>query len=429
MPPGRFYDIGVARRQDSSRLVTAAAVGIVLLAAALVGVVITGGRGADDRSAAPTRPPVQERVIERAAHVGGANCDDQRTAEQAGDPATPWCTLDRAAKAAPPGTTVLVAPGRYPVLHLNGTPDRAHLLAFRSADPSRRAVLEGVTANRVRGITFSGFLFVGDAEIRSSQDVRIEDNGFAGHIIYTRQSQRVRIIGNRVRHIRGEQRAFLAQGYGKPGARSTEDLEVRGNLFDDIDHDAIAVYNGYRDVVIADNVISRVHQPEGFRYHSDAMQFMGGVGMTVRGNVIRNVSHGILFKDGPPSEDLRVEGNLVTGTMGAGLQVFNAPGAVIDGNTVWGVRYGLIIGNKDPAAASMTLTDNVLQSYQLLVGEPPRARRNVFGRNPTVGAQAVQGSPKFVDPRRGDFRIRSSDPGAGLSRDATPPGAQLSAAR
>src|SRR5687768_16441234 len=53
-----------------------------------------------------------------AGSVGGA-CSDSRTAEQVTQ-STPWCSLGRAAAAAPSGSTVLVRGASYPSLTVTG---------------------------------------------------------------------------------------------------------------------------------------------------------------------------------------------------------------------------------------------------------------------------------------------------------------------
>jgi len=392
------------------RAATAAAAALILGALGVIGWALgTGGPA-----------PLEAVAVQRdAVYVGPTSCDDARLAAEARSPATPWCTLRRALSAAPTGAEVLVAPGRYPPLELDGRPDKYRPVDFRAQSPEQ-AVLERVVLNSVEGISFTGFAFVGGAQLINSSDMRLEGNRFSGGGIYIRSSRGVRIVGNTVRGMRGEARGLLAQGSADPDVPGNVDLVISGNTFADIEHDAVAVYNSHSDVRITDNRITNIREPEDFEYHTDAMQLMGGEDVVVRGNVIDDVTHGILIKDGVASRRLRVSRNLVTDSSGAGLQIFNAPHAQVSRNTVWGTRYGMILDDVDGVAGNrIDLTANVVD--ELLVYAPRsvrRARGNVFGRGTPVGRGARVGMPRFVDERRGDLRIRRS--GAGPV-----PGAQL----
>ncbi len=352
-----------------------------------------------------------------ALHVAQSGCDDGRPPEAVHDAATPWCTLRRALQAAPSGSEVVVGPGRYEALELDGRPDAYHPVAF-VAQEGERPVLAGVKLNSVRGVSFTGFGFVGGAEIAHSSDIRIESNRFRGGGITIKSSRGVRVVGNSVRHLRGTVRGLIAQGSAKPGEPGNVDLVISHNRFEDIEHDAIAVYNSHSRVRISDNRITHVREPQNFPLHTDAMQLMGGDDVTLRGNVISDVTHGILIKDGVASTGLTVERNLITDSPGAGLQVFNAPGARIVRNTVWDTRFGTILDDVPGVQAdSVTLIGNVFD--QLLVQSPDAvadARDNVFGYGETVGSGARVGAPRFVDPESGDFRLRGSGSATGAQK-------------
>jgi hypothetical protein len=414
---------GQTEPRRGAGLVTAVSLVIVLAAVGLLAAVLAFASDGTDQDAEPTAGGATREGL----HVGPKRCDDGRRARTVQDPATPWCTLNRAAKAAPRGSDIVVAAGDYPALQIAGNRSQRNL-TFVAADPDARPNLAGVSLSRARGITFSGFRFTGGVSIRLSADITIKNNGFASSALYMRQSQRIDVIRNRFRNVRGGERAILAQNTTRAGEPVTEDLVIRGNLFDNIAHDAIAVYNGYRRVVVERNRITRVWSPEGASYHSDAMQFMGGDRLTIRRNVLDDNAQGILIKDGRQANDLIVTRNLITGG-GAGLQIFNAPGARVTRNTIWNTRFGTIFRN-DAAISGQTsvwLEDNVLD--QLIVDATTGASvsgggGNVFGRGATFGDPAYVGRPRFVDSAEGDYRIRSARPGAGLPAGDPVPGAQ-----
>ena len=413
---------GQTQPRREARLTTAVSLAIAIGALVVLGAVLM--LGGDDSAQAPRTPAAPTRS---AVYVSARSCDDKRSAETVHDAATPWCTLDRAIAAAPRGSQVMVAPGDYPVLKVAGDGSDRDLRLRPAGD--RRPTLAGAQLTGVRGIGFTGFLFTGAVTIRESSDVTIADNGFASTTLYTRQSRRVTVAGNRFRDVTNGERALLAQGAIAPNQPTTEDLVIRDNLFDNIAHDAIAVYNGYRNVTVQGNHITHVWRPENADYHSDSMQFMGGDGLTIRDNVLNDNNQGILVKDGRESTHLVVEGNLITDG-GAGLQLFNAPDARVAHNTIWGTRFGTIFDNDTslPGRTSVALVDNVLD--QLLVETDRDARvaeasGNVFGRGSLYGRPAYRGEPNFRDAARGDFRLAAGDPGAGVPAGPTTPGSRL----
>jgi len=407
-----------ARRRGRATTIVACAVALGALV--LLGLALRGGTGGSLRAGVAREPPGRPDSA-NVVYVAPAKCDDSRSADAARKPTTPWCSLDRALRAAPPDSEVLVGPGRYPPLRLDGRQTPYREVAFRPRFPAQRPLLQGVSLRGVSNISFSGFLFEGGAAFEDSSDVRLADNGFASAGIYLKSSHRVAIVGNRVRRVRGETRGLLVQGAADPAARASEDVLIDRNLFEDIQHDAIAVYNSNRRVRVLNNRIRRVREPPGFRFHTDALQMMGGENAVVSGNVIDNVTHGILIKDGVASTGLRIERNLVTRSRAAALQVFNAPGARIRRNTFWGTGFGLILANVPTIAGrtNVVLEHNVID--ELLVqasGAIRSARGNVFGRGAPVGLGARVARPRFVDAAAGDFRIRSRG-------GVRPPGAQL----
>lgn len=385
-------------------------------AVSLLVVALTAGSpsSAPEHSA---RPPVVVHVAERG-------CRDDRSVHEARRRRTPWCSLMRAATAAPAGAVVEVAAGRYPELSLSGGGHRR--LTFRAA-AGARPELDGLHLGGVTGLRFEGFRMTASVELFDVDRVTLRRNDFPGAGIHMKTSRRVRIVRNRFHGLEGQTRGILAQGSSAPGGRDNERIVVRGNRFDDLQHDAIAFYNGYRRVLVEGNRISRVVQPPDFPMHSDGMQFMGGDRLTIRGNVIRDGSQGILVKDGAPSTHLVVRGNLIHDIEGAGLQLFNAPGAKVVGNTVWDTRYGTFLRN-DPAVAQRTsavLERNVLDRLTVEGDDAVRrAAGNVFGQGSTMGRPAYRGAPNFADPAQGDFRIERAAPGAGLRSGVQPPGAR-----
>jgi parallel beta helix pectate lyase-like protein len=406
------------RRLRGHVATTVAAVLVLGALAALGAAILSAGGGGVERFAAPGDAAGGKRTF----YVARTDCDDARPAEAAEDAGTPWCSLAHALAAAPSGSRVLVGPGRYPRLEADGAQDDLHAVAFAARSAADPAELSGIQLSGVKGVSFTGFRFSGGAEVLDSDDVRLVRNDFSPYGIYVKSSRHVDLVGNRIAHLRGTTRGLLAQGSGDPAEPGNVDLLVKGNTFEDIQHDAIAIYNSHRDVRIVGNVIRHVREPEDFAYHTDAMQLMGGDDVLVQGNVITDVTHGILVKDGVASTRLQVRGNLITDSPGAGLQLFNAPGAVVAHNTIWDTAFGLILDDVDATdgRTSAALEANVID--QLLLQAPGAVARgagNVFGRQPPAPAWGtVEAAPPFVDAAAGDFRLRAAD-------GAAAPGARL----
>jgi Right handed beta helix region len=408
-----------APRRLEGRAATVLALILVVGAVGFLGAVLVGARGGG-----PQRLPASGAGDGAdASYVARTNCDDARSLAQARDPGTPWCSLKRAVAVAPAGSEVRVAPGRYAWLELDGSDGEVHGVRLRSWPGRARAQLTGAKLTAVRGLSLSGFTFTETAQVIRSSDVRLSANRFEGKGIYIESSRDVAVVGNTIEHLRGVTRGLLAQGSADPAEPGNVGLVITRNRFQDIQHDALAVYNSHRDVRITDNVIRAVREPHDFAYHTDAMQLMGGDDVLLEGNVVTDVTHGILIKDGVPSSGLRIRGNLITDSPGAGLQIFNAPGTVVDHNTIWDTAFGLILDDVDTTdgRTTVTLEANVLD--QLLVQAPGAvtgASGNLFGRPVPDPAWGQVAEPAFVDAAGGDYRLRRDASDAAPA----PPGAQ-----
>jgi hypothetical protein len=322
---------------------------------------------------------------------------------------------------------VVVEAGRYPALTVNGRTGRLDL-TFQAA-PGTRPELTGLALQGSRGLRVKGFRVTGATTIQDAEDLQLTGNDFAGRGLVLRRSRRVEIEGNTIHDLQGEERGILAQGSYGPSGVDNEDVLLRRNRFSRMQHDAIAFYNGYRRVTVEGNHIDNALQPPGFRFHTDAMQFMAGDRLTLRNNVVSRVSQGILVKDGGATTHLVVEGNLVHDVVGGpGLQLFNAPGARLAHNTIWATRFGAFLRNdaRVNGRTSAWLYKNVFD--RLTVEDRSavsRASSNVFGGGSTTGRPAYRGRPNFRDAARGDYRLDPTRPGAGIRRAVTLPGTQI----
>ncbi len=410
----------------SERTATVAAA-VLLAVALLLGVAVASG--ALTRSA-PT--PVRAQAGTSGPQgpdtyfVGRAGCDDGGDPARARNAASPWCTLQHAVAATPAGGTIAVQAGDYDGVVERGA--RRLGLVVRAADPGHPPRVGRVALRGSSGLRLERLVFAGGVTLNAVDDVTVADGDFPGTSFYARSGHGVKVVRSHFHGLRGAARAILFQGSPRPGARTTQDALVEANRIDDLDHDAIDVYNGYRRVTITGNAISDVHQPGGVSFHADAVQLQGGEDLRLLDNRIERATHGIILKDGGPTRHALIQGNVVSDVSGAALQVYNGPGTRIVRNTFVRNLLGVVLGNvrSAPGRTRASLVANVLQGVKLSEGgEVGSARGNLFAAGRRYGSRAYRGRPVFRDPRAGDFRLASRQRIAGVPSGAAAPGTRL----
>src|SRR5262249_26334614 len=109
-----------------------------------------------------------------------AACSDSRKAARV-DRASPWCTLEAAAAAAPDGAGVEVAAGAYGDIGFSGSPPRWRPATLRAAAGERPrlgyTVFDGATGIRLAGFSFGAPVDVFPGENRH---IAILGSVFAG---------------------------------------------------------------------------------------------------------------------------------------------------------------------------------------------------------------------------------------------------------
>lgn len=277
-------------------------------------------------------------AADRWVDIGSATCSDARTAAQVTSPATPWCTLDRAAAQAHAGDAVRVLGGVYrgTVRPLNsGTTSSP--IRFTAAEPdvvvdaagaANAVKLIGVSDVAFEGMTIRGGtaqgIWIDNAARTSLTRLQVTANPGAG--IQVKATP-----GLVVDHstITGNGRAGILELAGTSGARYTAN--------------AIA-HNGI----------------DGAAYGGDGIQ-LGGTGALVSGNDIAAngdpgpYEHGIYTAAG--SSGWTIELNHLSDNAAANIKAAGGAG-LVRRNRLSGGRYGIVLSD-NPAA--VTVEHNVLE--------------------------------------------------------------------
>lgn len=362
-------------------------------------------------------------------HVSPDGADDAR-----GTAADPVRSIGRGLYLADGGETVLVQPGEYPrprVLSVTSYTDKRRHdppVTVRGAGPG--VEVEGFRVQAASGITFENLHFTGTLDISSvSADIVVEDNEFSGPqengITLRGGADGVRIANNHFHHIGS---AIKAPGYGDlnhPSARVSRDIDIVGNVMEDLRVDGIQ-FGFWDDVRVEGNLIRRLEHPSG-TLHNDGIQLYGrSQRVAIVGNrIFDSGGQGILA--GPeqgPIVDLRVEGNVISETAAVPMYLLSVDGLRVIGNTVWKHRTtcscsGIALRHRDGSSRPMDaiVTGNIATQIAYYMPVTLRADNIVAYKGvrwsgfqaPGVGERELR-DPGFVDPSAYDFRLRPDAP-------------------
>ncbi len=379
--------------------------GVLVLAAVAAGFLLTRGGG---------EPSAPGRYVVDRSSVGG-KCSDDRPAGRRRPASSPWCTLDRAVKAAPAGSLVLVRRGSYGAVSLQGKPKGT--LHFR-AYPGERAVLGGVNISaglvRIEGFRITGGVNV-DAGVRRVALVR---NRFVTNGAEGRSSLNIG-AGARGILVAGNQ---IGQGASVRGANAINfnstnalpaivDVTIRDNRIEAVPGggDAIQAKNT-RGLTLDHNDISGVRAPAGTGAHPDAFQSIyGAKDLTIKDNFIHDIAAQGIF-----------------------LQVFQGENRGFDAhdNVIVRVAYPFVAFSANAAQASIThntvdgvfrvtaldgkarVLDNIATFGLLSGGRIGREDYNLAQNfTATKGPHSIAGKPQYRDITRNDYSLAPGSPG------------------
>jgi Right handed beta helix region len=371
----------------------------------------------------------------------GGPCSDARTASEAGSAKTPWCSLERAIAAAPPGSTVLVRAGSYPELEVIER-DNTELVTVK-AYRGERPVVDGIDVQGSDRWRFEGFRITAMTHLRDlSNGVQLAGNEMSPKGVFVRAGRQHLIEGNHIHHMSWSGAREAADGYGinAMGNDDTsvrvQDLTIRNNRFDHISADAIQ-FGSVRGALIEGNDISEVRDFMDVGEHNDGIQMYGtSHDVTIRNNFFHDTIRMVIAK-GYSYERLVIENNLGV-RMDPGstaLNIYDAPGVRVVNNTIWGI--GAAVRFRDDPDYPTVMSDAVVMNNILdgLQGHSYVAYEdyNLLARRDSddYGTHDLFGTPSFVNPAAGDYSLRAGAPGvdAGTSANAAPAQDRLSRQR
>lgn len=355
---------------------------------------------------------------------GAASCSDSGP----GSASRPFCTLAKSAAVAKPGTTVLVRGGTYTeqltpkVSGIAGSP-----VTFQAA-PGENVVLQGAGAY---GVYVSGRSYV---SIRGFNVTGTVDIG-----IYVKGSDHVIVDGNHVSYAGQPVNGYTARGITM---NTTVDSVIRGNLVDHNSDSGIYVGTGStRDTVIANETTANAR---GYTRAAPGIDIRA-VGNSVLANrSYANEDSGIQIRTG--GDQSLVVGNVVWRNGDHGIDVLQAPGCRIIGNTAYlnttagindegdapGSTGAVILNNisvenginsprtegqirVDKSSTDGTVVDGnlVYQSspgYLMQWGATKFTSLAAFQAGSGQEAHGIQAAPQFVDAANNNFRLAAGSP-------------------
>jgi hypothetical protein len=350
----------------------------------------------------------------------GGRCDDARPAIDAASPATPWCSLARAAVEAPPGAVVKVRGGSYSPLRLDGL-TRSGYVSFRPA--SGEAVsLGGVSLDGSSFVRISGFRIAGISQIKEAEHVQLVANDITPEGVMIRGSKDVLVAGNHIHHLYVDPAEPVppnpGNGYGvwmtEYGELRNRQVTIRDNHFEVIPSDAIQT-GSTDELLIEGNEIERVGEGKTEGSHSDVLQVVEGRGIVVRGNYMHDSLHGVIVK-ALELRDIRFESNVIARmSAGFGLNLYDVDGLTLAGNTVWDTAAGVRLRDSGENPAAMRVVSMRNNIFDLLSNEcestgcADEQSHNLIAEGERTAGD-LTGDPGFVDIAAGDFELAAGSP-------------------
>jgi hypothetical protein len=344
--------------------------------------------------------------------VAGA-CSDSRPAVLALSGLTPWCTVDRAAAAAPADSVAFVRRSSIAQITIDGK-RRAGNLTVRPF-PGEVVQISDINIKNSSGVTFDGLAISDPPQLLAgAQGIGFTNGSLAGGIKLAAGSGPVYIAGNRISNPSGYGMNFSAGAGDAP----IVDVTVRGNLFDGIAVDAIQAKN-FRNLVIEGNEFRNV-RPTDPNAHPDVLQTVfGGQNLTFRNNWMHDYeAQGFFIADGTVN-GVVVENNVIDDSDGpmSPVRIADAVGVSFVNNTVRG------LARFSARTRAAVIRNNIFEQLELDRSEGLTIDYedfNLIESGPRAGANDRTGPPRFVNEAAGDFELLAGSPAvdAGTSEGA-----------
>lgn len=372
-----------------------------------------------------------------AQPASGTTCSDARAATQAAAPTTPVCSVSRALAIAPAGGEVVLAGGSYPALSAPATARSAPVTV--TAAPGQRATVANINVPNGAGnlvfqnlnVTGAGSgpaVFIGDG----AHDIKVLNSVItnSGDAILVRAgASNLLFEGNDISNAgSGNGMAFASTSTlpGSPPGQTNmapiSNVVIRNNKFHDIGTDGIMAAN-FVNLVVEGNDMSGVQENGD---HSDVLQVVfGGRDFVFRNNYVHdNGGQGLFLKDGQVT-NARVENNVFArNSLAIAVSFFDTINLTLVNNTVWNNTGGNVFLRT--GTRSVVARNNLFQSFDADSPADARAQTvqdyNVIGGGNigARGAHDLKGTPTFVNPAAGDYRLAPGSLGidVGTAEDA-----------
>ncbi len=387
---------------------------------------VSGTQGSSEHEPPTEEPPGADTYVDGAS-LGG-QCNDARTAAEAASPATPWCSVGRAAQLAGAGATVLVRAATYPatVITAQARLEPTTFKAFESEAP----VLDGLTISGSSGLRFIGFRITDQTVLDNVARVELSDNDISPHGVAVPSGRDLLFEGNRIHDLTMDINPASGScipprcGYGFR-INQGQGLTFKDNLFSGIPGDGIQSGTA-ENYLIEGNEFERISAFVDPAEHSDSIQFYrGSDGVRIRGNYFHDTRGPLLLGTGADEaqRNLVVENNTIVAQRDWALKAFDAPGMVLANNTVWDARDGVVIGDTSSVSADTTNVrafNNIIDTFTAQPQFFALEDYNLVGTGQRAGSHDLATPPRFADRTRLDYSLMGSSPGidAGLSTGA-----------
>jgi hypothetical protein len=359
------------------------------------------------------RPGARTMYVDRESR--GGRCSDARTAARASSPRTPWCSLRRAVRAAPSGSTVLVRSGRYPRLEVENDLRRSSRVTLKRYR-SEWVRLAGLSLENTTHLRFRGFRITSWVRLKDgTRKVSLVNNVLSPRGVHMRAVKGILIWRNVFRDLAPRAAdgtcgcAIWGQSWGDNGVRN---VTVRGNVINRIASDGIHFGNGYNILIEGNRITNALSVGDG--EHVDSIQILGAHGLVIRGNRIQNNQHGLMFTD-LAAFGVAIVNNVVAQIRTYAINAGDIPHARIVNNTFWRNRYGAIIlrddERDDPEPVGVVFRNNIVDAQNS--GDTWFAVHdyNLIAAGSRFGVHDRRGSATFRAPARGDFRLAAGSKG------------------
>ena len=344
---------------------------------------------------------------------GSAACSDSRSAADASSTSTAWCSLGRAAAAAPAGGEVLVRAGTYPSTTLSSA--RSGYVTFRPY-ASDAVTVGGLSFSGATHVRFKGFRVNGGLTVSGSSHHVEMIGGWLRGVSLQAGADSVLLEGNALTNPNGTGINFSSD-LSRP---AVSNVTIRGNKIDGIAVDAIQAKH-FKNLTVEGNEFANVRRPAGSTAHPDVLQTVfGGENLVFRDNYVHDYdAQGFFIADGTVT-GVVVENNLFEGHEGPMSPVRIADGVNVRfvNNTVRGLtRFS-------GGSRNVTIKNNLIQTLQkdasagLTVAYDDY---NLIESGPRSGAHNLAGAPKFVNSAAGNFDLAAGSPGVDAGTSSAAP--------